>query len=699
MKYWTKGISASVMAMMLWTAAGCENVAPAASTAKKEETAPMATPSPASAAPAPSMSVAAPIKETAFIQHDKLTAKIGRPAVLSAGDAYPAVKIQPQHNGTVSVRLVEEKSGKELYKAAAQKMEPNKENVIAIPGKAETTGTYKIEIELAADNKPKSYDYFYFTVPEKAPDNSSKAAFIGPDGRMAYVPDYKGNRIPDFSGVGYMGGGVALPDVPVKVTVEPSSGDSTRAIQDAINEVSRLPLDSKGFRGAVLLKKGVYEIGKSLEIKTSGVVLRGEGQGDAKSLWLDPDKGMDLEQFRQSLAGKDATILLATGKERRRILKVHGSGDLSITANGSDITDLYVPAGTHSFHVDKPELFKVGEPVVVQRAGNAAWISEIKMDKIPPRSDGAKITQWTPFKLDFEHFITNIEGNRITIDSTLVNAIEARWGGGKLLKVTDTQRINQVGIENLRAIAYWQPNKDGVDDTRHSDEFLDMDNMKNGWVRNVTTEHFTSINGSVRTGKGSKWITMQDSSVLSADKKFYSGKGYDSTGRTFAETNIYVGRYGFYLNGQSALVMRSFSLNNRHSFTLGSRVTGPNVFVDCIAEKSLAQSEPHHRWSVGGLFDNVHDAINLMNRHNMGSGHGWAGANYVAWNTEGTLVAHQPPTAQNWAIGHVGKKDSGGNRGPDGFWDATGKHVAPRSLYLQQLQDRMGADTVKAIGY
>ncbi|MFE5320309.1 hypothetical protein ACFQ88_16490 [Paenibacillus sp. NPDC056579] len=358
-----------------------------------------------------------------------------------------------------------------------------------------------------------------------------------------------------------------------------------------------------------------------------------------------------------------------------------------------------MPVGTHSFHVEKPELFKVGDPVVVQRAGNAAWISELKMDKIPPRSDGAKITQWTPFNLDFEHFVTKIEGNQITIDSTLVNAIETQWGGGKLLKVNDTQRISQVGLENIRAIAYWQPNKDGVDDTRHSDEFLDIDNVKNAWVRNVTTEHFTSINGAIRTGKGSKWVTIQDSSVLSADKKFYSGKGYDSTGRTFAETNIYVGRYGFLLNGQNALVMRSFSLNNRHSFTLGSRVTGPNVFVDCIAEKSVAQSEPHHRWSVGGLFDNVHDDINLMNRLNMGSGHGWAGANYVAWNTEGKLVTHQPPTAQNWAIGHVGKKDSGGNRGPDGFWDSIGKHVAPRSLYIQQLKDRLGDGALKNIGY
>src|SRR5690606_31471295 len=61
------------------------------------------------------------------------------------------------------------------------------------------------------------------------------------------------NVIPDFSYAGYMGGGVAIPDVPVKKTLSPGKGDQTKRIQDAINEVSKLPLDENGFRGRVLL--------------------------------------------------------------------------------------------------------------------------------------------------------------------------------------------------------------------------------------------------------------------------------------------------------------------------------------------------------------------------------------------------------------------------------------------------------------
>src|SRR5687767_11558946 len=56
----------------------------------------------------------------------------------------------------------------------------------------------------------------------------------GPDGKLVYKPTPAGDRIMDFSHAGYMGGGVALPDVPVRKTVKPSGGeDDAGAIQAA----------------------------------------------------------------------------------------------------------------------------------------------------------------------------------------------------------------------------------------------------------------------------------------------------------------------------------------------------------------------------------------------------------------------------------------------------------------------------------
>src|SRR5436305_11558998 len=73
----------------------------------------------------------------------------------------------------------------------------------------------------------------------------------GPDGKLVYKTTPAGDRIMDFSYAGYMGGGVALPDVPAKRTVKPTGGDDdTAAIQSAIDAVAAMPIEN-GFRGAV----------------------------------------------------------------------------------------------------------------------------------------------------------------------------------------------------------------------------------------------------------------------------------------------------------------------------------------------------------------------------------------------------------------------------------------------------------------
>ena len=102
----------------------------------------------------------------------------------------------------------------------------------------------------AADGETYYDSLFYTVMPKKGiPDGQSQIAYTGKDGRMVYVPDYKGNRIIDFSNVGYRGGGVKLPDVQARIAVQPTGGDDTAMLQAAIDEVSRMPRDADGFRG------------------------------------------------------------------------------------------------------------------------------------------------------------------------------------------------------------------------------------------------------------------------------------------------------------------------------------------------------------------------------------------------------------------------------------------------------------------
>jgi hypothetical protein len=172
-----------------------------------------------------------------------------------------------------------------------------------------------------------------------------------------------------------------------------------------------------------------------------------------------------------------------------------------------------------------------------------------------------------------------------------------------------------------------------------------------------------------------KWVTVRDSVSLDPVSRIDGGR-----------------RYPFAIDGQLGLVIGCRSEGARHAFVVGSRVCGPNAFVDSVSTREYGDSEPHHRWSVGGLYDNITGNIAIQDRQWAGSGHGWAGANYVAWNTRGTLVCQKPPTAQNFAIGHVGPKDPGSHPREDGHWESHGTPVEPASLYARQLRDRLGPD-------
>src|SRR5215213_8796617 len=116
----------------------------------------------------------------------------------------------------------------------------------------------------------------------KAQDIAATTSLVypGADGKLVYVADSVGNKIPDFSNAGYRGGGVPIPQVQPKAIVWPVPGDNSDNLQRIIDSVSALPQDAAGFRGAILLKRGLYNLEKPITIKASGVVLRGEGMND-----------------------------------------------------------------------------------------------------------------------------------------------------------------------------------------------------------------------------------------------------------------------------------------------------------------------------------------------------------------------------------------------------------------------------------
>jgi hypothetical protein len=521
----------------------------------------------------------------------------------------------------------------------------------------------------------------------KAQDIPPTTSFVypGTDGKLVYVADSLGNKIPDFSNAGYKGGGVSIPHVQAKVIVWPVPGDNSERLQNVIDSVSALPLDTSGFRGTILLKMGQYNLEKPLYIKASGVVLRGEGMSDVGTILIGrtPKERPPQSPGR---GGKPALINIA--------------GDAGVKPQEhtkQTITDSYVPVGAVSFTVASAKAFKKGDKVLVRRIGNQAWIKELGLD-----SATVGRNRWQPFNINYDRTIVDIKKNTVIIDAPIFCAIETRWGGGELLKYTD-ERIEQVGLENLRGVSEYDPtvrtktygniDRDKLDpkfqyqgdeyfsDESHYFNFINISNAKNVWVRNISGFHFG--NSVVQSNAGSKWITVQDC-------------------ESWEPVSIRMGarRFTYQMNGQFCLVQRCFSQKGRHSFVLQGHEANGNVYLDCKAVNPYSTSEPHNHWVNGVLYDNVKAPLTARYWDYI---IGWAGANIVFWNCEGDFLIQKPPTAQNYSFGHVGLNAVIFNAGlqdltkPNGHVESMDTHVTPRSLYLTQLKERLGARAVENI--
>ena len=463
----------------------------------------------------------------------------------------------------------------------------------------------------------------------------------------------------EFSNVGYRGRGTELipNNVPTVVTVSPVAGDDTASIQAAINQVSALPLGPNGFRGAVLLEAGDYDIATKITINTSGVVLRGVGRET------------------------NGTVLHARGTSQRSLIEVKGSGSQSTTGSTRNMIDKVVPVGSRSFRVNSTTGFTVGDTVRVTRPTPSNWISELGMDMIPPRSDGGTINQWTSstLKLEFDRVITRIEGNRIFVDAPLPQSFDQTYGGGTIKRTTWTNRIENVGIENLRGDSDYDLNNE--EDEAHGWDFISIDAAQNVWVKDIFSEHFGG--SSVVANPGAKWVTV-DNAINETPISIVTGER----------------RYTFDLSGELGFVTNSVANDGRHDFiNNSSQPGGPNVFHNSVAHTALDETGPHQRWSTGTLFDNITiegDQINARNRGNFGTGHGWAGANMVIWNsTADSYIVQNPPTSQNWLVGSKGTiiEDTTFGPQPQGYYDQSGPSATPvtaggkTSLYEAQMDD------------
>jgi hypothetical protein len=505
----------------------------------------------------------------------------------------------------------------------------------------------------------------------------SAIVYFDDNNELVYVSDEEGNRIPDFSYAGYRNSNVPLPDVDIVKTISPIEGDNTLHIQTAINEVGALPMNSSGFRGALMLTAGTYQVNGTLKINFSGVVLRGAGDGD------NPDSN---------------TIILGKGNtpSKRSIIIAGGGGTTkwSNQASGTktNITTDTIFVGGREFEVENATPLSVGDNIIIFHPSTDSWLQAIDYGGTHSGETGSTPDDipWQPGQenIVFNRYITAIEGNKITIDAPVFNHLIRSLSQSYVYRYTKFGIQTNIGIENLRIDIETL----GGTDENHAWQAIDLYQIEDAWVKDCTMLHFGQ--SAVRTNTASR-ITVDNCRALDPVSLIEGEKRYN---------------FNVYNASQLVLFKNCTATNGRHSYVSnGYSYTSGCVFLDCTSQGAYASSEGHRRWSTGLLWDNHKELdgprpglnerlIGLYNRGYYGTSHGWSAAHSVAWNCDvanGDIIVQKPPTAQNYAIGCSGARVTGVKPPasfdePSGFIEGTDSlNLNPRSIFLAQLEERL----------
>jgi hypothetical protein len=456
------------------------------------------------------------------------------------------------------------------------------------------------------------------------------------------APDSLGNRIPDFSYSGYRASDVPVPDVDIQVVVPLVDGDATEWIQTAIDRVAQLPVDKNGFRGAVLLQPGDYKVSGSLKINASGVILRGSGVGDG------------------------GTRLIASGNDRRTLIRIEGVNDRQPSGDTLFVADHYVPVGAMELTLSGEHRLKAGDKIIVMRPSTREWI-----DALGTNHFGGGLTSlgWKPgdYNMYWDRTVVAVNGRRIAFDAPITTALDKQFGGGYVIPYAWPGRITDAGVENMQCISEYDRNH--PKDEAHSWIAVTIANAADVWVRNMTFKHFAG--SAVFVLETAKRITVENCKYLEPVSEIGGQR-----------------RNAFFTMGQQCLFQRLYSEYAYHDFALGFCTPGPNAFVECYAYLPYSFSGPVSSWASGVLFDIVNSEGNALRYANLGQdaqGAGWNAANSVFWQCSPSYMeCFAPPTAMNWAFGSW--SEFSGN----GYWESSNNHIQPRSLFYSQLEKRLG---------
>lgn len=461
-------------------------------------------------------------------------------------------------------------------------------------------------------------------------------------GQLTYQPDEKGNIILDYSYCGYRLSESDIPFVSAKVFVKHESADAAPMIQSAIDYVSQLLPDPQGFRGAVLLDSGTFQLSRPIRITASGVVLRGNIHG--------------------------RTVLLKTGNQRGAVIYIEGVDNRQIV-HSENIHALYTPAGSMNLSLEGTNAFQTGDRLLITRTATKEWIARMQCDHF---GGGITALGWKPgeMNLTWDRMVVASQHERITLNAPIPLALDTSEAVISVKSYLWPGRIRGSAVEFLTLQSDYDPSVRNDED--HAWTGISVENAEDCWIRKVNFVHFAG--SAVVLQSTASRVTVQDCMAREPVSEIGGMR-----------------RIAFLNMGQLNLIQRVVADQAIHAFAVGMNAPGPNAFVQCYANNALGFSGAIDSWSPGILFDLVDIDGHKLRFANLGqykNGAGWTTANSVFWQcTAAVIECYSPPSDQpNRAFGCWGQFQG------NGLWRESNNHVQPRSLFYAQLQERLGKD-------
>lgn len=447
----------------------------------------------------------------------------------------------------------------------------------------------------------------------------------------------------DYSTCGYHASEAAIPNVTTVIKINRQDGDCSKLIQQAIDYLAHQKTDNNGHRGAILLSEGIFRIDQPLRISTSGIVVRG--------------------------AGRKQTILLKQGVERGAAVYIEGNERLPMLSGKPDTICLKgqkTQAGSTKLVLPSHNL-KTGERIWIVRPSTKEWIMSLKMNDF---GGGLDYTGWKPTDIDltWDRTVAEVDGNIITIDAPITTTLTSETGNAYIIRHPQICELTECGIENLTIqseVNSWNPK-----DEDHCWDGIYMNKVRDCWVKNVEFIHLAG--SAVNLQKQTSRVTVED---CIAEKPVSEIGGWR--------------RQTFLTRGQQTLFQRCLSRHGIHDFAAGYCAAGPNAFVQCDSEESLGFSGSIGSWAAGLLFDIVNidgNDIRFANLEQFQMGTGWNTANSMLWQCTASTIECYSPDNDN----RNGAHGCWGTLTGNGEWTSSNDHVAPRSLFYDQLEKRLG---------